>query len=194
VYVVSLYIIPNEHAPPTSCQKTTLLHSAFFQRKISQARSETVDEKPSFKNAFAKRRCIILADGFYEWQKTEKTKQPWYFKLPSGNLFGFAGLWEVWKNSEGQKYNSCTILTTIDNELVKHVHDRMPVILRPNTINDWLNPDTHDIDQLKEILSDGKVKNLKGYPVTNKINLPSNNDPSCIEPLITYQDSGLWTN
>ena len=151
--------------------------------KLINARIETVVEKPSFKNAFKKKRCLILADGFYEWQKTEKTKQPWYFRLPSGKPFGFAGLWEVWKNSEGQKYNSCTILTTIASESVKHVHDRMPVILQPNTVNDWLNPDTHDIDQLKEILSDGKVENLKGYPVTNKINSPSNNDPSCIEPL-----------
>jgi putative SOS response-associated peptidase YedK len=151
--------------------------------KLINARSETVAEKPSFKNAFAKRRCLILADGFYEWQKTEKTKQPWYFMLPSGKPFGFAGLWEVWKSSEGQKYNSCTILTTIASESVKHVHDRMPVILRPDTVCDWLDPDTHDVGQLKEILNDGKVEKLTGYTVTNKMNSTSFNNPSCIEPL-----------
>ena len=150
--------------------------------KLINARIETVDEKPSFKNAFKKRRCLILSDGFYEWQKTEKTKQPWYFRLPSGNSFGFAGLWEIWKSSEGQKYSSCTILTTIASESVKHVHDRMPVILQPDTISDWLNPNSHDVSQLKEILNDGKVENLTGYPVTNKMNSPSFNDPSCIEP------------
>ena len=151
--------------------------------KLINARSETAAEKPSFNNAFAKRRCIILADGFYEWQKTEKTKQPWYFKLPSGKPFGFAGFWEVWKSSEGQKYNSCTILTTVASESVIHVHDRMPVILQPDAVSDWLNPDTHDIGQLKEVLNDGKVEDLTGYPVTNKINSPSFNDPSCIKPL-----------
>ena len=151
--------------------------------KLINARIETVAEKPSFKNAFKKRRCLILSDGFYEWQKTEKTKQPWYFRLPSGNPFGFAGLWEVWKSSEGQKYSSCTILTTLASESVKHVHDRMPVILQPDTISDWLNPNSHDVSQLKEILNDGKVENLTGYTVTNKMNSPSFKDPSCIEPL-----------
>ena len=151
--------------------------------KLINARNETVAEKPSFKNAFVNKRCLILADGFYEWQKTEKTKQPWYFRLPSGGPFGFAGLWQVWKSSEGQKYNSCTILTTIASGSVKHVHDRMPVILQPDAINDWLNPDTNNINQLKEILNDGKVRDLTGYPVTNNINSPSFNEPSCIEPL-----------
>ena len=151
--------------------------------KLINARIETVAEKPSFKNAFKKRRCIILADGFYEWQKTEKTKQPWYFRLPSGKPFGFAGLWEVWKSGEGQKYSSCTILTTLASVSVKHVHDRMPVILRPDIISDWLNPNSHDVNQLKEILNDGKMENLTGYPVTNNMNSPSFNDPSCIEPL-----------
>ena len=151
--------------------------------KLINARSETVAEKPSFKNAFTKRRCLILADGFYEWQKTENTKQPWYFKLPSGGPFAFAGLWEVWKGSEGQKYNSCTILTTTASESVRHVHDRMPVILRPDIVNDWLNPDNHDTGRLKEILVDGRVKELTGYPVSNKMNSPSFNNPSCIEPL-----------
>ena len=116
-------------------------------------------------------------------KKQRRLNSPGISGYPLANPLSFAGLWEVWKNSEGQKYNSCTILTTIASESVKHVHDRMPVILRPNTVNDWLNPDTHDIDQLKEILSDGKVENFKGYPVTNKINSPSNNDPSCIEPI-----------
>jgi putative SOS response-associated peptidase YedK len=151
--------------------------------KLINARSETVAEKPSFKNAFLKRRCLILADGFYEWQKKEETKQPWYFRLPSCKPFGFAGVWEAWKISEGQKYNSCTILTTIASESVKHVHDRMPVILRPDNVSDWLNPDTHDVNQLKKILDDGKVEDLTGCPVTNKISSPSFNETSCIEPL-----------
>ena len=118
-----------------------------------------------------------------EWQRKENTKQPWCFRLPSGNPFGFAGLWEVWRSSEGQKYNSCTILTTIASDSVKHVHDRMPVILHPDTVSDWLNLDTHDVGQLKKILNDGNVGDLTGYPVTNKMNSPSFKDPSCIEPL-----------
>ena len=151
--------------------------------KHINARSETVDKKPSFKEAFARRRCIILADGFFEWQKTNNTKQPWYFSLPFGGPFAFAGLWETWTGDKGQKYHSCTLLTTSAGEPVKHVHDRMPIILQPGIVNTWLNPGIHDPDQLKKMLNDGKVTALTGYPVSNKINSPSVDNSALIEPL-----------
>lgn len=154
--------------------------------KLINARIETVIEKPSFKNAFKKRRCLILANGFYEWRKTENKKQPWYFKLPNGGPFAFAGLWETWKGSNGQKHHSCTILTTVASESIKPVHDRMPVILRPEAVKDWLNPDIRDPDRLKELLHSGKVDSLKGYPVSNRVNALSFNDPACIEPFDSH--------
>ena len=108
--------------------------------KMINARSETLDEKPSFQNAYKEKRCIIPADSFYEWQKVGQEKVAMRFKLKSNELFGIAGLWESWTSPEGNVLNTCTVITTKPNPLVEQVHNRMPVMLRPEDEADWLNP------------------------------------------------------
>ena len=124
--------------------------------KLINARAETVDKKPSFRDAFKKRRCLIVADGFYEWKKEGKSKIPQYFYLKSGRPFGFAGLFETWKSPDKKEINACTIITTDANELIKPVHDRMPVILPKNQERVWLESDLVDAPALLSI--------LKSYP------------------------------
>ena len=122
--------------------------------KLINARSETAATKPSFRNAFKKRRCLIPANGFYEWKGSKGKKQPMFLTLPDGNPFAFAGLWEVWDNKgkEETQYRSCTVLTREASESVKPIHHRMPVILKPEAFDAWLDPDNQDIDPLLEII------------------------------------------
>jgi putative SOS response-associated peptidase YedK len=145
---------------------------------LINARSETLQEKPSFKRAFKKRRCLIPADGFYEW----KEKQPWYCTPAIGALFGFAGLWETWKGKDQSVYHSCTIITTEASESIKEIHDRMPVILKPESIQEWLDPTNTNYEQLNTILKHGRVTRVKTYPVAKLVDSPMNNDPRCIKP------------
>src|SRR4051812_30295235 len=119
--------------------------------KLINARSETVSEKPSFREAFKKRRCIIPADGFYEWQRTGGKKQPFFFQMRDERPFGFAGLWEKWRGEDGQMLETCTILTTEANEVLRPVHDRMPVILHTEDYELWLADDARKIDLAKEL-------------------------------------------
>lgn len=147
------------------------------------ARLETLADKPLFRNAFHKRRCLIVADGFYEWQVVGKRKQPWYFFLSSKKPFGFAGLWEKWERDDGTPYYSCTIITTESSPSVRPVHHRMPLILKTEVIREWLDPRITNAGQLYEILHKGTVKNLEGYPVTTFVNSVKNNGPECIKPL-----------
>jgi putative SOS response-associated peptidase YedK len=126
---------------------------------LINARVETLHEKPSFKRAFQKRRCLIPANGFYEW----KDKQPWYFIPAKGNLFGFAGLWETWKGSGEAVYNSCAIITTEASESMQKIHDRMPLILKPEAIDEWLNPAIEGYDRLNMILKNGREPEVKPY-------------------------------
>ena len=120
--------------------------------KLINARAETVDKKPSFKNAFKKKRCLIVADGFYEWKKEGKSKIPLYFYLKSGRPFGFAGLYETWTSPDKKEINTCAIITTDANELTKPVHDRMPVILPRDKEQVWLASDVADASVLLSIL------------------------------------------
>jgi putative SOS response-associated peptidase YedK len=120
--------------------------------RMFNARAETIAEKPSFKNAFQKRRCLIPADGFYEWQKLGKVKKPLRFSLKSGEPFGFAGLYETWISPEQKPVNTCTIITTAANELTLPIHDRMPVILSKDNEAAWIDPDNHDQKELLSIL------------------------------------------
>jgi len=147
------------------------------------ARAETVDQKPGFREAFRRRRCLILADGFYEWQQKDRLKQPWYTTLPSGAPFVFAGIWETRKDSHEASYNSCAIITTQASESVCEIHNRMPVILLPETHAAWLDSENQDVEQLNKILLDGHVRKLKSYPVSKFVNSPKNNSPKCIEPV-----------
>ena len=149
--------------------------------KIINARAETLKEKPSFRNAYQQRRCLIIADGFYEWKKDSRHKQPFYITLPSGVPFAFAGLYETWKGNNGVSYNSCTIITTRASESVQPIHDRMPIILRPEATEDWLNQRIQNAARLDELLHEGHFRDLKNFPVTKYVNDVHNTDQRCIK-------------
>jgi putative SOS response-associated peptidase YedK len=149
--------------------------------KLINARSETVTEKPSFREAFKKRRCIIPADGFYGWQRTGGQKHPFFFRMQDEHPFGFAGLWERWKGEGNQVINSCTILTTEANEVLEPVHDRMPVILHSDDYELWLDADMRKLDLVKELLRSFPASEMTAYPVSQSINSPSNQGAQLIE-------------
>lgn len=125
------------------------------------ARAETIAEKPSFKDAFKKRRCLIIADGFYEWDKLEKGKKPFHFSLRSGEPFGFAGLYETWMSPENKPVNTCTIITTEPNDLIKPIHDRMPVILVKDNEATWIDPSVKDTDRMRSFLTPYPSEEMK---------------------------------
>ncbi|MCA1564431.1 MAG: SOS response-associated peptidase [Acidobacteria bacterium] len=149
--------------------------------RLINARSETVEEKPSFREAFKKRRCIIPADGFYEWRRTGGKKQPFFFRMRDERPFGFAGLWERWEGEAGRIINSCTILTTEANEVLRPVHDRMPVILHPDDYELWLGADERKHDLARELLRPYTAGEMLGYPVSASINSPQNQGATLIE-------------
>ena len=153
--------------------------------RMINARSETIAEKPSFRNAFKKRRCLILADGFYEWKGEKGHKQPMFITLPDRKPFAFAGLWETWNNKSGSAplYKSCTIITTQASETFSEIHHRMPVILKSEFYEPWLDSQNHDLDALKSILKNEFLTDLVSYPVSKQVNSASHNNPSCIEPI-----------
>lgn len=143
--------------------------------KMINARSETVNEKPSYRHAFLKKRCIIPMDSFYEWKVKENGKVPMRIKMKSDEIFGVAGLWEAWKNSNGQTIHSCTILTTEANSLVKDIHDRMPVIFTRKNEKKWLNPSLQEKETLKSMLVPFDAALMDAYPVSSEVNSPKNN-------------------
>jgi putative SOS response-associated peptidase YedK len=151
------------------------------------ARSETVATKPSFRNAFKKRRCLILADGFYEWKPEKGHKQPMFLTLPDGHPFAFAGLWEVWDNAgkATTQYRSCTILTRAASASVKPIHHRMPVILKPEAYGPWLNPNNQDANSLQTIIQNQIYTELTSVPVSKQVNSSRNNNPSNLKPVQT---------
>ncbi len=154
--------------------------------RLINARAETVAQKPSFRAAFKRRRCLILADGFYEWHGEKGHKQPWYLTLPVDQPFAFAGLWETWTGRQTpapqSEYRSCTIITTEASESVRDIHHRMPVILQPDAYAKWLNPDNQDVQQLESILHTAHIQELKRYPVSKRVNRVQNNSPANIQP------------
>jgi putative SOS response-associated peptidase YedK len=151
--------------------------------KLINARGETVAEKPSFRSAFRHRRCLIIADGFYEWQRQEGKKQPFYFRVQNGQPFAFAGLWEHWQEPEGEAIESCTIVTTEANKLLQPIHDRMPVILDPKDYDLWLDPAFQKPEHLKQLLQPLSSEAMTSYPVSTKVNNPANNTPECVNSL-----------
>lgn len=153
--------------------------------RMLNARVETLAEKPAFRAALKKRRCIIPADGFYEWQKLGKVKQPVRIVLKTRGPFGFAGLWERWKPPEGEDVLSCTIVTTEANELLKAVHDRMPVILTPDAEAVWLDPKAQDTEKLLPLLKEYPPDQMEFYPVSREVNSPAVDKASNIEVLAT---------
>jgi putative SOS response-associated peptidase YedK len=146
------------------------------------ARAETVASKPAFRAAFRQRRCLIPADGFYEWKSQPGGKQPFYIRLKNKDVFAFAGLWEQWKSETGETLESCTIIVTDANELVRSIHDRMPVILNPNDYETWLNPSENSADHLSTLLKPYPPDQMVAYSVGRGVNNPRHDSPTCIEP------------
>ena len=151
--------------------------------RMINARAETAAEKPSFRTAFRYRRCLIPADGFYEWERRGKTKQPYLFRMNDGSAFAFAGLWERWKGSEGRRIESCTILTTEPNTLVSPLHNRMPVILAPEYYEVWLDAGIKKPGEIQPFLRPYPPEEMLAYPVSLRVNNPRNDDSSCSKPL-----------
>jgi putative SOS response-associated peptidase YedK len=152
---------------------------------LINAKAETVAEKPSFREAFKKRRCIIPADGFYEWKKLDaKTKQPYVIVMKDRSAFGFAGLWERWKDKASDEVvESCTIITTEPNEVSAVIHNRMPVILDPKNYAKWLGEDATDPEHLKMRLKPFSATAMEAYPVSARVGNVKNTDASLVEPL-----------
>lgn len=149
--------------------------------KMINARAETAAEKPSYRNAFKKKRCLVVADSFYEWQRTDDGKQPMLIRMKDGEPFAFAGLWESWKSPEGEMIYSCSILTTEPNELMQSIHDRMPVVLSKEDEQRWVDPDVQDDEVLKAMLKPYDASQMEAYPVSTEVNSPKNNGPELIE-------------
>jgi putative SOS response-associated peptidase YedK len=147
--------------------------------RLINARSETVAEKPAFRAAFKRRRCLIPADGFYEWQKTDSGKQPMYIHLRDERPFALAGLWEIWQGADGSELETCTILTTSPNELMEPIHNRMPVILDPADYDEWLHADPKPETGL-HLLRPYPADEMAAYPVSAWVNSPAHDDPDCL--------------
>jgi putative SOS response-associated peptidase YedK len=155
--------------------------------KMINARGETVAEKPSFRAALKRRRCLVPADGFYEWKRTGSSKQPYYIRLRSQEPFAFAGLWETWSAPDGSEIESCTVITTSPNELMANLHDRMPVILPPEDYEQWLgtgkDADAKEIEQLRHLIRPFDAEQMEAYPVSTRVNSPMNEGAGLIAPL-----------
>ncbi|MBS4197231.1 SOS response-associated peptidase [Lederbergia citri] len=150
--------------------------------KMINARAETIDQKPSFRTLFKRRRCIIPADGFYEWKKEGAKKTPYRFQLNSKEPFSFAGLWDRWEQN-GTIVHSCTIITTEANSLVKDVHDRMPVILTKESESEWLDRKIQDEHELKSLLVPFRAEEMQAYPVSPLVNSPKNDVKEIVNSL-----------
>jgi putative SOS response-associated peptidase YedK len=158
--------------------------------RFINARSETASDKPAFRVAFKMRRCLIPADGFYEWKKLEKGSDAYLVVLANRMPFAFAGLWESWKSPHGELIESCTILTTVANELLRPIHDRMPAILSPSDYELWLNPDPETSGSFKHILKSFPSEQMIMFPVSGKVNKASYDAADCMEPLTGPTRSG----
>ena len=150
------------------------------------ARDDKIETSRMFSAAYERRRCLIPADGFYEWRKTGEgrgaVKVPLRFTLKGGGLFAFAGVWESWRAPDGKRVHSCTIITTEPNELMAPVHDRMPVILPEEAEDAWLDPPPHDLAALRAFLKPLPAHSMECYTVSSAVNSVNNDDPSCIAP------------
>lgn len=151
--------------------------------RMINARSETAATKPAFRDALRFCRCLIPADGFYEWQRTGTAKQPYCIEVNKGELFAFAGLWERWKDSGGKLVETCLILTTTPNAVTAAIHDRMPVILDPDGYDLWLDPGMKDASAASGLLKPCEARPMRCYPVSTRINQVANDDEECSAPM-----------
>lgn len=150
--------------------------------RMINARAETVAEKPAFRAALKRRRCLIPADGFYEWKAEGRKKTPMYIQLKDGDPFAFAGLWEAWQSPDGDLVKSCTLITTTPNPLMEKIHDRMPVILPPSAYEAWLGPGELPATKLQSLLKPFAASKMKAAAVSTLVNNPANDLPECIVP------------
>jgi putative SOS response-associated peptidase YedK len=153
--------------------------------RMINARSETAHTLPAFRDPLKLRRCLIPADGFYEWKRTATSNQPYCFEVNDGELFAFAGLWDGWKNAEGQWVKTCSILTTTPNAVTATVHDRMPVILQPDSYDLWLDPGMTDVQIVSELLKPYDARLMRCYPVSSRVSNVANDGEECsrrVEP------------
>lgn len=146
------------------------------------ARAETVASKPAYRAAFRKRRCLLPADGFYEWKTGDRGKQPYHIRMQDHAIFAFAGLWEHWEGEDGQVIESCTIIVTDANERLRSIHDRMPVILDEGNYYQWLDRENIDARQARQLLTPYPGDRLEIYPVSTRVNSPAHDEESCIAP------------
>ena len=153
--------------------------------RMINARSETLAEKPSFRNAYKRRRCLVLADGFYEWQKTpnSKVKIPTYIRMKDGAPFAFAGLWENWNSPDGSQILSTTIITTNPNQLIAPIHNRMPVIIPKDSYQTWLTTSEIKPEEMNPLLCPYDHTLMDAYQVSRLVNSPKNETPDCIRPI-----------
>lgn len=151
--------------------------------RMINARSESVAKKPAYRTALRRRRCLVAADGFYEWQPGGRRKQPYFIHMKDDRPFGFAGLWETWEGPENSYIESCTIITTDANALVAPIHDRMPVIVDPKDYGLWLDTSVQDPAPLLPLLRPFQGDLLVAEPVGTRVNSPANDDAACIAPL-----------
>jgi putative SOS response-associated peptidase YedK len=153
--------------------------------RLINARGETLAEKPAFRGGFKYKRCLILADGFYEWQAQpgKKTKVPHFIRLKTGKPFAFAGLWDAWNSADGDLIKSCTIVTTTPNRLMAPIHNRMPVILNPVDYSQWLDPTPRNPDSLFPLIKPYPAEEMTVFPVSTLVNKPANDRAELIAPL-----------
>lgn len=151
--------------------------------RLINARAETARDKPSFRNAFRRHRCLIPANGFYEWRRQERGKQPYLVRMRDERLFAFAGLWDRWESPDKGAIETCTILTTVSNAVLAPIHDRMPVILPPTEYARWLDPALRDADSLAPLLVPFPPDKMLALQVSPRVNSPAVDDERCMAPL-----------
>ena len=164
--------------------------------RLINARSETVAEKPAYRAALRRRRCLLAADGFYEWKAEGRVKQPYFIHFPDERPFAFAGLWESWEGPDHARIESCTILTTEANELMRPIHHRMPVILQPRDYAKWIDPAEQESGALLPLLIPYAGAEMEAYPVNRLVNSPSHDAPDCLSRLcdpsvVSHTDGAL---
>ena len=158
--------------------------------KMINARAETVAIKPAYRDVLRKRRCLIPADGFYEWVKDGKAKTPLCFTMADNSVFAFAGIWDSWRSPEGQTIESCSIITTTPNALLADIHDRMPVILTGDAYDPWLDPGFQKAGAICDLLKPFDQALMRRYEVSSRVNLVKNDDPACAESVLRETAAG----
>lgn len=189
---------PTDSIRQLSCMRWGLIPSWARVKSAAasmiNARSETASTKPAFSEALKLRRCLIPADGFYEWKRAGHSKQPFCFEVNDGALFAFAGLWDGWKDVNGNWIKTCSILTTTPNAVTSAVHDRMPVILEPHAYDLWLDPGMRNVNAVSELLKPYDARQMRSYPVSHRLNHVISDDEGCSQPVaLAAEQPGLFT-